>query len=261
MTANTFTRGDRVRLNPKAGGDVFDLALQGRSARVEVVEQDFEGRFHIGVVLDDDPGRDLGSRRQPGHHFFFAPEEVEPLPPMEGEPTHQALNILVAGIGNIFLGDDAFGVEVVQRMAALDLPRGVRVMDSGIRGLDLAYALLAGPDRTILVDACPRGSLPGTLFVIEPDLDSLDSPEDGATMLDAHDMNPLNVLRMARSLGASLQHVLVVGCEPATLGPPEGQLGLSPEVEAAVPRAMGLIQSLIAQFLVDNKSVSTSPSD
>ncbi len=72
--------GMRVRLRPKAGGDIFDLALAGQVALVESIEQDYEGRNHLAVVIEDDPGRDLGMLRQPGHRFFFSPEEVEPLP-------------------------------------------------------------------------------------------------------------------------------------------------------------------------------------
>ena len=72
-------QGDRVRLKPKPGGDVFDLALAGMVAVVEAIEQDYEGRAHLAVVVDDDPGRDLGMLRQPGHRFFFSVEEVEPL--------------------------------------------------------------------------------------------------------------------------------------------------------------------------------------
>jgi hypothetical protein len=72
--------GDHVRLKPRAGGDVFDLALAGRAATVEAIEQDYEGRIHFAVIVDDDPGKDLGMLRQPGHRFFFAPEEVEPAP-------------------------------------------------------------------------------------------------------------------------------------------------------------------------------------
>jgi len=75
--------GDHVRLKPRAGGDVFDLALAGRAATVEAIEQDYEGRIHIAVIVDDDPGKDLGMLRQPGHRFFFTPEEVEPAPPGE----------------------------------------------------------------------------------------------------------------------------------------------------------------------------------
>jgi hypothetical protein len=71
--------GDHVRLKPRAGGDVFDLALSGRAATVEAIEQDYEGRIRFAVIVDDDPGKDLGMLRQPGHRFFFAPEEVEPL--------------------------------------------------------------------------------------------------------------------------------------------------------------------------------------
>lgn len=244
-----LAKGDRVLIRPKAGGDVFDLALTGRSARVDSVEQDFEGRFHVSVLIDDDPARDLGSRKQPGHTFFFAPEELELVAPSEADAAVSAtLRILVAGIGNIFLGDDGFGVEVAQRLAARPLPEGVRVMDAGIRGLDLAYALLDGPDRTILVDACPHGDGPGTVFLMEPDLASLDDPDRGGTQFDAHDMNPMNVLRMARSLGATLRHVLIVGCAPETLGPEEGKMGLSESVRAAVPEAMALIESVIAQW-------------
>ena len=72
-------QGDRVRLKPRAGGDIFDLALHGKTAVVEAIEPDYEGQAHLAVVLDDDPGRDLGMLRQPGHRFFFSPEEVEPL--------------------------------------------------------------------------------------------------------------------------------------------------------------------------------------
>jgi len=71
--------GARVRLRPRAGGDIFDLALAGQIAIVESIEQDYEDKVHFAVVLEDDPGRDLGMLRQPGHRFFFSPEEVEPL--------------------------------------------------------------------------------------------------------------------------------------------------------------------------------------
>src|SRR3954452_5244184 len=95
--------------------------------------------------------------------------------------------VLVAGLGNIFLGDDAFGVEVVQRLARRPQPDGVRLVDFGIRGLDLTYALLDSCDAVVLVDATPRGGLPGTLYVIEPQVEGSASPEPGDLMLDAHD--------------------------------------------------------------------------
>src|SRR5262245_23726453 len=110
-----------------------------------------------------------------------------------------APRILVAGIGNIFLGDDAFGVEVAQQMAHRTLPEGVRVVDFGIHSFDLAYALLDNYDATILVDAVPRGGAPGTLYLIEPALDQLDA-FDGQT-LEGHDMNPVKVLQLAKTLG------------------------------------------------------------
>jgi hydrogenase maturation protease len=243
-------KGDRVRLRPRARGDVFDLVLDGKPALVESIEQDLEGNFLVSVVIEEDPGAYLGLLRQPGHRFFFSPEEVEQLPPDElvGRPG-ATRTILVAGIGNIFLGDDGFGVEVARRLSGRPQPDGVTVVDYGIRGYDLAYALVRGADHTILIDACPRGEAPGTVFVLEPDLADLDAPDAGQAVLDAHDLNPLHVLRLARSLGAQLTPVIVVGCEPATLGPPEGLMGLSQPVEAAVEEAVSLIEGLVARFL------------
>lgn len=241
-------KGDRVLLRPRARGDVFDLVLDGKIAAVESIEQDLEGNFLVSVVLEDDPGAYLGLLRQPGHRFFFAPEEVELLAPDTPARPPASRSILVAGIGNLFLGDDGFGVEVAQRLAARTYPDGVTVVDYGIRGYDLAYALVRGADHTILVDACPRGQEPGTVFVLEPDLAELDAPDAGPAVLDAHDLNPLHVLRLARSLGAELKSVLVVGCEPATLGPPEGHMGLSEPVTAAVDEAVIVIEGLIEQF-------------
>jgi hydrogenase maturation protease len=152
---------------------------------------------------------------------------------------------LVAGIGNIFLGDDAFGVEVVRRMAGLKLPESVRVAEFGIRGFDLAYALQDGYETTILVDACPHGEAPGTLYVIEPDLKVLDDPDAPPATVEAHAMNPMNVLRMARAMNIEVKNVLLVGCEPETLGGEEGQMGLSAPVDAAVDEAVKLVESLV----------------
>lgn len=243
--------GSRVRLRPRKGGDVMDIALAGQTATIECIEQDYEGKDHVCVVLDDDPGKDMGLLRQPGHRFFFDAEEVEPLSEEEARE-HQPVQkprILVAGIGNIFLGDDAFGVEVVRRMVGLKLPDSVRVADFGIRGFDLAYALQDGYETTILVDACPHGEGPGTLYVIEPDLTACDGPEAPPAVMEAHAMNPMNVLRMARAMNIQVKNVLLVGCEPETLGGEEGQMGLSAPVEAAVNHAVTLVESLIHKVL------------
>jgi hydrogenase maturation protease len=243
--------GSRVRLLPRKGGDVMDIALAGQIATIECIEQDYEGKRHVCVVLDNDPGRDMGLLRQPGHRFFFDAEEVEPLSPEEVRELApvQKPSILVAGIGNIFLGDDAFGVEVVRRMAGLKLPENVRVSDFGIRGFDLAYALQDGYETTILLDACPHGEAPGTLYVIEPDLKALDDPENSQTPVEAHAMNPMNVLRMAKAMNIEVKNVLLVGCEPETLGGEEGQMGLSTPVDAAVNEAVKLVESLVNRIL------------
>ncbi len=243
--------GCRVRLRPRRGGDVMDIALAGQTATIECIEQDYEGKQHVCVVLDDDPGRDMGMLRQPGHRFFFDAEEVEPLSPGEIAQTSAAQKptILVAGIGNIFLGDDAFGVEVVRRLESRNLPASVKVADFGIRGFDLAYALQDGYETTILVDACPRGQAPGTLYVIEPDLKALDDPEAPQAVVEAHAMNPVSVLRMARAMNIEVKNVLLVGCEPETLGGEEGQMGLSAPVEAALDEAVRMVESLVNDIL------------
>jgi hydrogenase maturation protease len=239
--------GDRVRLRPNKRGDVMDIALAGKTAMIESIEQDYEGKFHLCVVADDDPGRDIGMMRQPGHRFFFDPEEVELLTAEESEQKSRPglRKILVAGIGNIFLGDDAFGVEVVKQLAKRQLPECVKVVDYGIRGFDLACALLDGFDTTILVDACPRGGTPGTLYVIEPDLNSLDGPDAGHMSVDPHSMNPVNVIRTAKSMGGQLKRILLLGCEPLSLGPEEGRMGLSEPVAVAVAQAAERILSMV----------------
>ena len=252
--------GDRVRLRPRKGGDVLDIALAGQTASVEALEQDYEGKFHVCVVLDNDPGRDLGLLRQPGHRFFFDPDEVEPLPNQSTaeDRATQKPSILIAGIGNIFLGDDGFGVEVVRRLAARKLPAEVRVADFGIRGFDLAYALQDGYKTTILVDAFPHGQKPGTISVLDPDLNDIGSDEVPQAGVDTHGMNPLNVLRMAASMGAPLKGIFLVGCEPATLGPDEGQMGLSEPVEKAVNEAVDLLDSVINKILAGNWPTTTA---
>ena len=148
--------------------------------------------------------------------------------------------VLVAGVGNIFLGDDGFGVEVARRLAGEPLPEGARVRDFGIRGIHLAYQLLEGFDMLILVDALSRGEAPGTLYVFEPD--EADAPE-AETFLDAHGLDPASVLAMVRLLGGALGRTLVVGCEPGEI---VERIGLSPPVSQAVDEAVRLVQRLVA---------------
>lgn len=164
--------------------------------------------------------------------------------------------ILVVGIGNIFLGDDGFGVEVARRLMSSTYPPQVQVSDFGIRGVDLAYTLLDDFDTLILIDATPRGGVPGTLYLIEPDLSGLD-PEKGAeagrNALDAHSMDPVKVLAFARTLGASPCRTLLVGCEPTLFAGGEDyaemQLGLSEPVQAAVEEAVKMVNALVEQLL------------
>jgi hydrogenase maturation protease len=240
--------GSRVVLRPRRGGDVFDMALAGKVAVVESVEQDMDGHLHLAVTLEDDPGRDLGRARQPGHRFFFSVDEAEPLVATEGARAR----VLVAGIGNIFLGDDGFGVEVARRLAHRRLAPGVTLQDFGIRGMDLVYALGDGYDVVILLDAVPRGQAPGTLYVIE-----VQQSDDGVVSLDTHGMDPVRVLRLARELGPVPERVVVVGCEPEIRpsGEDEELVGaLSEPVRAAVDGAVELVESLVEDIMTPKGS-------
>ncbi len=238
----------RVRLRPRAGGDIMDLALAGRIAMIEGIDQDTDGKVSLAVVVLDDPGRDLGERRQPGHRFFFAPEEVEPLGDAHA-PQATATRVLVAGIGNAFLGDDGFGVALAGRLARRALPAGVDVVDYGIRGMDLACAMQdEGLDAVVMLDAAPRGEAPGTLTVIEPDLDGV------APHVDAHGMDPVSVLALARELGGAtrLPRTLVVCCEPRTRMTGEEDeivITLSEPVAAALAPAVTLVEELLVDLL------------
>ena len=168
-------------------------------------------------------------------------------------------SILVAGIGNIFLGDDAFGSEVARRLLRKPWPPDVRVEDFGIRGFDLTFALMDGYDVVILVDAVPRGGLPGTLYTIEPDLSELDRAAPG-TAVEPHAMNPLNVLRTAKSMGARFRKILLIGCEPSPEntdpdGP--GHMGLSEPVLNALDQAIKLVEDVVAQSTVDRPQIQS----
>ena len=155
--------------------------------------------------------------------------------------------ILVAGIGNIFLGDDAFGVEAVQELAKCTLPAEVTVTDFGIRGYDLAYAIMDEYEATILVDATVRGNAPGTVYLIE--LDQAELAEPGAEVPDGHSLDPVQVLRLVRMLGGQINRLYLVGCEPTVLESEDGNLGLSDPVRSAIPQAVQMIQTLANDLL------------
>ncbi len=165
-------------------------------------------------------------------------------------------SILVAGIGNIFLGDDAFGCEVARRLLEENkLPETARVVDFGIRGFDLAYALMDGYDATVFIDATPRGGAPGTIYVIEPDLDELDSLDGQTAAVDAHNMNPMKVLAMVKSLGGEFKKIYLVGCEPFYTGEDDiGFMGLSEPVEAAIDEAVKTVESVVAKITTENQN-------
>ncbi|MEV0201807.1 hydrogenase maturation protease [Nonomuraea sp. NPDC050691] len=264
--------GSRVRLRPSPlkRADIMDLVLDGRVAVVESVEQDDEGAFHVAVTLDDDPGRDLGEARMPGHRFFYAADEIEPLD--ERAEAAPPTRILVAGIGNVFFGDDGFGVEVVRRLSALPRPGGVDVVDFGIRGMDLAYALQRDYDLAILVDAAPRGEAPGTLTVLEPDLSEggpggdtareaaeAEGPQVEGPQVEGHGMDPVKVLRLAAELGRLPGRVVVVCCEPAVAPSGEADEDVLVELSAPVREAAGHAVRLVMDMIAENAGPASRP--
>lgn len=151
--------------------------------------------------------------------------------------------VLVAGVGNIFLGDDGFGPAVVRRLEGR-MASDVRVADFGIRGFDLAYALLEGYELVILVDATRRGGLPGTLYVLEP------TPAETDPAPDTHGMVPARALQLARALGAPAERLLLVACEPDSFGEPGiGRMELSAAVGASVEAAARLVEELVQRHM------------
>lgn len=157
--------------------------------------------------------------------------------------------ILVACIGNIFLGDDGFGVEAARALAAAGVPADARLVDYGIRGLDLAYALLEPWRAVILVDAIARGGAPGDLYLLEANAEP-DSSAESAEDFNPHAMAPAQVLALARSLGKITAPVYIVGCEPQDFGAElEGRMGLSTAVDAAVPKSAAMVLHLIEQLI------------
>jgi len=155
--------------------------------------------------------------------------------------------ILIAGIGNVFHGDDAFGCEVVRQLKRRSLPEEVTVTDFGIRNHDLVYALADHFDAAILVDAAPRGSAPGTLYLIEPDVDV--SAEFDLATVNGHTLDPVLALRVARLSGDLPEKLFLVGCEPQTLEPEDGDPGLSRKLQEALPDAVAMIESLVERLL------------
>lgn len=160
--------------------------------------------------------------------------------------------VLVAGIGNIFLGDDGFGTETARRLGDHVLPECVRVADYGVSGMHLAYDLAGGYDVTVMLDATERGGEPGTLYLIELDADEIadettvdDQLGDGR-FVDAHGMHPESVLSLLKMLGGEAGRVLLVGCEPADLYP---GIGLSEIVESAIPKAVEMVAELLDEIV------------
>lgn len=159
------------------------------------------------------------------------------------------MKILIAGIGNIFMGDDGFGCEVADQLSQRELPDGVDVVDFGIRGLDLSYALMDGYEVVILLDTVDRGEVPGTVFLIEPEIGDATSPARGEQLMAPHGMDPDSVLHFIAALDQRRPRVLMVCCQPAYLGGENGHMGLSEAVAQATGKAVTEVLALLDELL------------
>jgi hydrogenase maturation protease len=169
--------------------------------------------------------------------------------------------LLVAGVGNVFRGDDAFGVEVAKYLAGRTWSDQVDVADFGIRGIDLTYALLDRYDAALLIDTFRQGGEPGTLYVVEPEPPGPDVVRDpGDLTLTPHDLDPAKVLRMVRAMEGRCRQILLVGCEPADLGDDwDGKMGLSDAVAEATRAAVGVVDRLVREWLGAQAEPSAEP--
>jgi hydrogenase maturation protease len=165
---------------------------------------------------------------------------------MKPEPEKQ---ILVAGVGNAWLQDDAFGGECARRLQERGVPSGVTVMDFGTGGLDLAYEIMRGYDALILLDASRQGGEPGSLYVIEPSMEELSGPIEDGDVINPHAMDPQTVLRFVGAIGGFSGRVVVIGCEPGEVD--EVGLGLTPAVDEVVERALALVTDTIEELRTD----------
>jgi hydrogenase maturation protease len=157
--------------------------------------------------------------------------------------------ILVAGVGNAWLQDDAFGGECARRLEARGVPSGVTVMDFGTGGLDLAYEIMRGYDALVLLDASRQGGRPGTLYVLEPSMEDLAGPIEDGDVINPHGMDPQTVLRFVGAIGGFSGRVVVIGCEPGEVD--EVGMALTPVVEEVVERALALVTETIDELRTD----------
>ena len=186
--------GDRVRLRPGLGGDIFDLALAGKTATIESIEQDYEDQFHVAVTLDDDPGRGSGPGPSAGPSFLLQTRRTCPAR-LCGGPHMNTHGSLLPASEIFFWAMTRLASRSSSDWRASTLPPGVEVVDFGIRGMDLIYSLLGGYSAAILINAIPGGQRPGTLYLIEPDPGGANEDDSGDCLIEAHSLDP------ARSCG------------------------------------------------------------
>jgi len=191
---------------------------------------------------------------EPPKDTWRPPAPDAPIEAQEPDVSGRPKRVLIAGIGNMWQRDDAFGSEVARRMEGLELPEGIAVMDAGTGGLDLAYQVMYGYDGLVLIDVTRQGGAPGTLYVMEVDEDEVPAGVEDGDALNPHGMDPETVLRFIKLTGGWPGKVVIVGCEPQTIE--EMGVGLSPVVEEACDRAIELALESAKELLTDEAYAS-----
>lgn len=158
---------------------------------------------------------------------------------------------MIAGVGNMFMQDDGFGSAVIKKMLHKNFPEGVEIKDFGTGGLKLAYDLMRGYDGLILLDASTRGEKPGTLYVIEPNQDDINPDLQQGGPIDPHGADPATVLRFVKSIGSWPAKVVIVACEPESVG--DFEIGLSAPVMAAIDKAIEMVDEIVKDIYSEKK--------
>ncbi|MEO8111571.1 MAG: hydrogenase maturation protease [Ginsengibacter sp.] len=176
---------------------------------------------------------------------------IREIKPRGEAPVNKKKRVMIAGVGNMFMKDDGFGGAVIKKMSDKTFPEGVEIKDFGTGGLKLAYDLMKGYDGLILLDASQRGEEPGTLYVIEPEENSIESNLEDGGPIDPHGSDPATILRFVKGIGAWPGKVLIVACEPVAVD--DFEIGLSEPVNEAVDKAVDLIDELLKDIYKETK--------
>ena len=241
VDGQTFRRGGKVVIRPGPDADVHARMLDGRTATIERIFTDYDGKAHLGLTIDDDPGQEL--MRETGRYLYFFAPELEVVDHERGRTAQHPDRRRGQQPG---CATTASAARWPAGCRALELPAGVSVMDAGTGGLDLAYEVMRGYDALVILDVSRQGGEPGTLYVMEPDEEAVPGAIEDGDVINPHAMDPQTVLRFVKSVGAWPGRVVVIACEPEEVS--EMGWGLSERVQGAVGRAVALVLETVEEL-------------